>query len=595
MRSLSAANFARVALLCGGLTVVVTLLAFAPASARSNDQSVHGQAASTGKTITPVTSCSSLVGLNLSTIRGAPAEITSAQQQATPPAGSTTSLGTPTPYYCQVSGYIAPQTNFSFDLPVSTYDGAYLQEGCGGFCGAVGLSTTPSAASGCAPVTQGQFAIGTDNQGHNAGQTDGLWASDGTLKIVFDYTSEHQLKLVASKLLTAYYGTLPAYSYFDGCSDGGREAMDLAERYPHDFNGILAGSEAGNWDDTLGIWLGWAVDTNTNPAGGPIITNAAAALLHAAVEKACANSNGIIADPRDCTFQPSSIQCAAGVTPSPTAPACLTALQAKTATELYQGPRDAQGRLLFDGGEPYGSELGWGAWIIGKTGDPDAPADTAAAQFSLNYLKYMGFTNDPPGTFTLANATFDDATYEELLNQGAAANADDPNLSAFKAAGGKIIIYQGWDDPALTPWPVVDYYAALQRTMGSASAAQFSRLYMIPGAYHCLGGGDPAVSVDLLTPLINWVEGGVAPGSATVNITSYAETPAQPVKTITVAPFNAEAPAPQNNGLNSNYNYIGIRSAYKTQLTWCTPTDSYCWLEENPVNGVLADSRHRRQ
>ncbi len=238
--------------------------------------------------------------------------------------------------------------------------------------------------------------------------------------------------------------------------------------------------------------------------------------------------------------------------------------------EEYRGPTDPTGRNLYDGGEPYGSELAWN-WFINPDADNN-PTDTVAGQFGLNYLKYMASVPNPSASFTLGDLKFTDATYDELERFGGVYNATDPDLSAFRTHGGKLIIYHGWADQAIPPFSTIDYYAAVEKTMGGFAGAQsFSRLYMVPGGYHCLGGGDPAVTADFLTPLINWVEKGQAPGALTFPVT--AQKTGSKITSLTVSPFNAAAPAPDNNGLNSNYQYIGITSAFRPEQTWCTQRD----------------------
>jgi feruloyl esterase len=232
----------------------------------------------------------------------------------------------------------------------------------------------------------------------------------------------------------------------------------------------------------------------------------------------------------------------------------------------YRGPTDPVGRNLFDGGQPYGSELAWAVWLVMPAGDQHAPADTIAAQLGLDYLKYLAFWHNPPDTFSLRDVRFDVATYRRLEIVGGIYNATDPDLRAFRAHGGKLLIYHGWADQAIPPFATVDYYRAVVMQLGGYAAAQsFSRLYMIPGLYHCPCGqpvdGDPATSVQFMQQLTSWVEHGQAPATISLPVTS--QTTGIPLRTLTVAPFNPLVPPPHNNGLNSNYRYIGQTSAYR--------------------------------
>lgn len=544
------ALLAATAATCAGATP-----ASAVATVRAGSSPPGSRAAVARSAIAPRVDCASLARMDLTGVPGAPARITSA--------ADTTNNGLA---YCAVGGYIAPQTAFRVLLPRTTWEGDYLQEGCGGFCGSVTVSVQPQAAVGCAPAINGAFVLASDDQGHEAAVTDGIWAAqDPALRVVFGYTSEHSLALVAKAITAGYYGQRPAHSYFDGCSDGGHEALALAQRYPTDFNGILAGAPANNWAPLLGVFQTWAARANMDATGHQILATDKLPALHAAVMKVCANSDGIIVDPRTCTFDPSSIACPQGVDTAD----CLTPAQVTTVRNEYRGPTDPAGRNLFDGGEPYGSELAWAGWLVGSPGDSNAPADTVAGQFGLNYLKYMAYWKNPPQSFTIRDFPFTDASYEKLAPLGGIYNATDPDLRAFRDHGGKLILYHGWADQAIPPFATIDYYRALEREMGGFTAAQqFSRLYMVPGAYHCLGGGDPSVSGDLLTPLLTWVEHGTAPDALTFSVLS--QTVGTPQHTLTVAPFDALRPAPDNNGLNSKYQYIASKTAYQPgNELWC--------------------------
>ncbi len=541
----------RLAVLLSGATLLLT-------AAVENAQATR-DAAATPKphpagVILPQISCAALGQHDFTNVPDAASRISSAAD---------TSLNGTT--YCEVKGYISPQTSFELLLPESTWQGDYVQEGCGGYCGAVHISAQPLVSTGCPQVAGNEFVLASDDQGHESPSgTDGTWAaSDLALRIVFGYTSEHSLANLAKAAIGAFYGRGPSDSYFDGCSDGGHEALDLAQRYPDDFNGIIAGAPANNWAPLLGLFESWLAVTNTDSQGHQILTQAKLPALHAAVMKACADADGVIQDPRNCTFDPASIMCPPG-TDEPT---CLTPAQVSAVREEYRGPADPAGRNLYDGGEPYGSELAWG-WFINPDTDNN-PADTVAGQFGLNYLKYMASVPNPPASFTLSDLKFTDEEYGRLEQFGGVYNATDPDLSAFRAHGGKLIIYHGWADQAIPPFSTIDYYAAVEQAMGGlASAQSFSRLYMVPGGYHCLGGGDPAVTAGFLTPLINWVEKGQAPGALTFPVT--AQTTGSKITSLTVPPFDAAAPAPRNNGLNSNYRYIGIKSAFSPEQTWCT-------------------------
>jgi Tannase and feruloyl esterase len=502
--------------------------------------------------ILPVRSCASLVHLNVTGVSDAPGKITSAAVVTDPPPAGP---GVP---FCDVKGVFAPHTQFEMKLPVATWQGQYVQEGCGGYCGALTqLSDFPDAGFTCPAAGNGELALATDDEGHTSSSiTDGRWAKNSpALRVVFGLTSEHSLAQMAAAVITGYYGQPAAFRYYDGCSTGGREALMLAQRYPGDFNGIIAGAPASNLAP-LALLNAWLVTRNTGPGGHQILAAGKLPALHAAVIAACGNAHGIITDPRHCGFNPATIQCP----PGQDTEACLTPAQVRAVVAFYRGPTDKKGRSLYNGGLPYGSELGWIHNFVQPASDPAAPADTTDAAFALNYLKYMAFRHNPPGRFTLADVKFTDTEFRKLNLLGDAIyNANHPNLDAFTARGGKLILYHGWADQFIPPWSTLDYYAALEHASGGFRASQaFSRLYMIPAAYHCLFAPDfSSVNLaDFLTPLIAWVQHGTAPG--TVEADTYSSAAQKITLRQKVRPYNALAPVtPAPSSLNGHYNYLG--------------------------------------
>jgi Tannase and feruloyl esterase len=478
--------------------------------------------------------------------------------------------------FCDVKGYISPVTQFEALLPTETWRGDYLQQGCGGLCGKADVSLDdPSRTSGYqapyAPLQNGEMVVAADDQGHEAPSNgDALWArNDLRLRAVFGYSSEHQLARAMKAIVRAFYGHKPAYSYFSGVSDGGHEALVLAQRYPADFDGIIAGAPANNWAPLLGLFEPWVAAANLNAQGGQILTAEKLPALHAAVMAACADGNGVIRDPRACAFDPSSMRCANGSDQ----PNCLTEEQVRVVRDEYRGPTDKDGHGLFDGGEPYGSELAWAGWIVMPAADAVAPADTYGAGIGLAFLNEMAFMPNHPGKYALGSVPFTAAMHGELEQLGGIYNATDPDLSAFAANGGKLIIYHSWADQAIPPFASLNYYRAVVGQAGGLPAAQsFSRLYMIPGLYHCPCGqpvdGDPATTVQFMPQLVAWVERGEAPGAVTLPVTT--QTTGTHAASIGIEPFDPVKPTPNNDGLNSNYRYVGETSVYKPgNALWC--------------------------
>ena len=581
----------------------------------------QGQA--TAPFLRPVTACSQLasVDYDFSKVPDAPTVILSANQVTMKGAS-----------FCDVTGYIAPQDQFQLILPVNTYAGVYEQDGCGGFCGeqitqpggtgpngagaqgskapgatdsngagakdtamnstepnlaestnpncggqiaelgaasSNGAGTTDTAKNSTEPnLAEGETATGTDDQGHTGGENDALWAKqDPALRVSFGYTSEHAFAQAAKSIIAAYYGRPPRYSFYDGCSGGGREALVEAQRYPKDFNGILAGAPGNIEAQLLSVVAAWVIEVNTGAHGREILTSEKLPVLHAAVLKACGNSNGLIEDPRSCDFDPASIQCSPGMDTT----SCLTPAQVRVARELYLGPNDGHGHYLYPGGEPYGSELAWNGAAIDSSTDREWPVDTKAYQDAENYLKYAGYWANPPSSFELKDFQFTVASYDKLLPLAGIYDATDPDLSAFAKTGGKIIIYQGWADPLVSPFGTVDYYrSVVQRSGGFAASQRFSRLYVVPGQYHCLTDGSPAVvsgaaDTVLLPALEDWVINGTAPGTASFPLAQ----PTQMLSGIAVSPLDPlNPPAGGSRGLNTKYHWVG--QFRPGQELWCS-------------------------
>jgi hypothetical protein len=515
--------------------------------------------------VSPVMDCAQLAKEDFSkTVPGTPTTITSA-----------TLITYNGASYCDLRGTQPRQVQFDLRLPVSTWTGRYVQEGCGGYCGAVSPGA-PAAATNCPAVTGNELALATDNEGHNGAIFSAAFGSDPAERISYAYASEHNVALVAKAIIKAYYGHGPGYSYYDGCSDGGREAFVEAERYPHDFNGILAGAPEIYATELNGEEQAWNVLANMDSSGHEILTADKLAALHAAVDAKCANAQAYIADPRACDFNPASIQCPSGTSTS----ACLTPAQVAVVVKLYQGPRDSRGQNLYPGGEPYGSELNWSQWFIDPASDTAWPKDTVDYGAASGMLENLAFATNPPASFTLTDWTFTLNNFQKLTALNGLNDATDPNLNAFAKAGGKIIIYHGWADPAISPFGTVNYYKSVADEAGGyAASQQFSRLYMIPGGYHCLGGGAPSVSVDLLSPLFDWVQSGTAPGAQVATLTQ----PTATLKSITVNPLNPYAPV-KGHGLNARYNWVGHLLRPGSEL-WCTAnaadTSMACGTEPN--------------
>jgi hypothetical protein len=533
-----------VLLLITGLTSGVVSVA---AQSHSTVHTKSTQAASTLPIIPPVIACAALAQHDFGGVPDAPTSILSASEVA---ATSTA------PEYCDVKGYISPQTQFELKLPTKTYQGRYLQDGCGGFCGLVSPTTFPT----CDAQLGGDFAIATDNQGHMAASgVDGVWALDDLqLRLEFGFLSEHAMAQAAKAIIATFYGQPPRYAYFNGCSDGGHEALQEAQRYPTDFNGIIAGAPANIWAPLLGEFQPWLARANLDAQGHQILTADKLPALHAAVMQACAGVDQLIDDPRTCHFDPASIQCPAGTNTA----TCLTPAQVETVRELYEGPVDAQGRHLYIGGEPYGSELAWFFWIVTPPG-----VESAAQAFGDNYLKYMAFQLGKVGP-SFQDWQFTVSGFNALRPMGEIYNSADADLSAFRAHGGKLIIWQGWADQAIPPFGTIAYYDAVQDRMGGLQQVQqFARLFMFPSMYHCAGGYGPS-QFDLIAPMVAWVEQGIAPDKV---ISSQTDNTGQVVRTFPVFPYPEQTQYTGQGSINDANNYVGVMPSP-------LPDDDYNWV-----------------
>ena len=400
---------------------------------------------------------------------------------------------------CKVAGTVASNAQFVLQLPSTGWTSQYFESGCGGYCG----SLNPNAD--CQTAFSRGGAIGYSDLG-TTGMQDLAWALDEGARLDFAYAANHQLAVAAKAIIAAYYGQPPAHSYFIGCSDGGREALIEAQRFPEDFDGVVAGAPAYLLAFLNSYKHTWQYRANTDANGNPIITAEKATVLHNAVLAACdalhGVTDGLLFDPRDCTFDPATLLCPNNAD----APDCLTQDQVDAARKLYSAPVDAQGVQYYPGPTlPYGSELRWAG------GGPPGGGlfDKVIADAYLGYLALPLPQQDT--SFNADTLTFDPASYERLLAMASVYNASSTDLSAFRDRGGKLILYHGWADDSISPTGTIAYYAALEREMGGLEATQrFARLFMFPGVYHCSGGEGPS-HWGMVTPITDWVERGVAP------------------------------------------------------------------------------------
>ncbi|MFC3067841.1 tannase/feruloyl esterase family alpha/beta hydrolase [Phenylobacterium soli] len=373
------------------------------------------------------------------------------------------------------------------------WNGKFLQVGNGGFAGKVPVALIRSMAA------RGYAAAGTDDGHDSPVGTNAAWALGHPEKVAdFGWRALKETTDIGKAMVVGQKGLKPKRSYFAGCSDGGREALMEAQRYPADFDGVVAGAPANYMSQLFGIS---AAQQQALSAPGGYLGAAQLQLIQKAALAQCGGGEAFIRDPGACHFDPGKLQCKAGE-----ADGCLTTPQVRAARAIYDGRRDPRtGKIAFPGFSP-GAEAqpgSWQAWITGA--DEARHSQAAGYQFSSNAFKYFAF-GDPAFDFLKLDlgAQFDRAHRK----MAPVIDSDSPNLAAFKAHGGKLIQYHGWNDPAIPARSSIRYYEDVRRTMGEPSG--FYRMYLIPGMLHCAGGPGPG-EVDWVGLLDAWVVEGKAP------------------------------------------------------------------------------------
>jgi feruloyl esterase len=380
---------------------------------------------------------------------------------------------------CRVFAVLEPTADSHIEMetrmPVEGWNGKFLGVGNGGFAGSISTAAMVTAL-------QDGYATASTDTGHKSTETPGGSFALGHPEKLIDYghRAVHEMTVAAKKLVGAYYGRPARLAYWNSCSNGGREALMEAQRYPEDYDAIVAGAPALDWSGRAlqSIWVAQAL--HRDPAS--YIPAAKYPAIHAAALAACDVSDGVkdglISDPSRCKFDPGVLQCAGADGPS-----CLTAPQIAAARKIYEY------HGTYPGLAP-GSELGWGTYGGAKpfgTGD--------------DHFKYVVF-GDPKWDFL----TLDFSNVARFRNP--TVDAVDPNLRAFFGRGGKLIQYHGWADPQIPPMHSIDYYKRVVETLGRVDDSY--RLFLVPGMAHC-GGGEGPNQFDALGALERWKESGTAP------------------------------------------------------------------------------------
>lgn len=532
---------------------------------------------------------------------------------------------------CVIEGVISPQIRFLVHLPTEGWTQRYLQTGCGGLCGRLAIQ---SPQRDCQFEQDGTMAMASTDMGHRAG-IGGLWAaSDMQLRVDFGYRGVHTTALIAKELIKVYYGQRPKFSYFSGCSDGGREALMSAQRYPEDFDGIAAGAPSLNFLAHNSMYHGWNARIVQAASPNPAVRERDLPILNrralAECDAADGLKDGIVSDPT-CRVDPLQWICAPGEHDN-----CLSRRTAEAAAELYRGAREGETKLVIGSLLP-GSELSWlnvlvpreqpptpmanKATASGKTtGTPAAPASartpaatttgsgstafspirqahataadesnrapmppawqqattaglapsgpsntdtkashtapaqsdaktagapapsatptstsskpslpsqaveapamdqlyfaqpvrTASPKSAQEILQSLAFVDPYDPDWKLSSFRFEASVFDKLKPMHALLDATNPDLGPFHQAGGKLLIWHGLGDPHIAPANSMAYHQAVRDTIGQEATDDVMRLFLVPGLGHC-GGGSGLRSLDAMTPLIDWVENGLAP------------------------------------------------------------------------------------
>lgn len=413
-------------------------------------------------------------------------------------------------HYCLVKLKVEPEVNIWVSLPMSGWNGRFRAEGNGVYAGGTPVVATDS-------LRQGFVGVTTDT-GHSTSALSGAFgmAEPGKpntqLQIDFAYRSEHLMAEVGKQVTKAFYGQDPVRSYWYGCSTGGRQGLMMAQRYPLDYDAILAGAPAIHWDRFQAYQI-WPQVAMKGDAGGPLSTAKRTLVTNRAVavcDPADGVTDGVINDPRTCTYDPTQDTTITRASCTATDGTCLTPGEASAVKKIWQGAQTASGQLLWPGVER-GSDLG-------------ALAGANPFPIPIEQARYWVYFDPNWDWKTLTLQNYESFFKDNERMVGPLMATDNPDISGFQARGGKVIMYHGWNDNLIMPQGTIRYYDRVKATV--ANADNFSRLYMVPGMGHCSGGPGPnqfgqgssgvvpaTPDRDVFRALMAWSEKGIAPNA----------------------------------------------------------------------------------
>jgi feruloyl esterase len=403
------------------------------------------------------------------------------------------------PKFCRVAATLRPTSDSEIKievwLPAAGWNGKYQGVGNGGWAGSINYASLAQAL-------RRSYATSSTDTGHTGDVSSASFALGHPEKLIdYAYRSEHEMTLKAKSIIQTYYDSSPRYSYFTGCSGGGKQGLTEAQRYPVDYDGIVAGSSATNMVHLHAAWIRIAQAVHKNEES--YIPPEKYALIHKAVLDACdmldGVADGLLEDPTRCHFDPGALACKTGDGPS-----CLSAAQVEAARKIYSPTVNSRTKKEIMPGLLPGSEVAWGVLAGPLAGGAPATRESSVAD---NTYKYVIF-KDPKWDFRTLN--FDsDITLAEKVDNGLN-RAMDPNLKPFFARQGKLIMYHGWSDQVVPPQNSVNYYESVLKAVGVSKADDSIRLFMAPGMTHCQGGPGPN-TFDSVSAIEQWVEQKKAP------------------------------------------------------------------------------------
>jgi len=492
----------------GGLVLIVALSVTAADPPAQVSQTTVSQSAETD-----AQQCAALIGVKeFQDLPGAPTRIMSARLVDVPPGDAQAPRGTPRAVlaaspikqYCQVTGYVAPQNKFELRLPLpSQWNERFHLTPCAGFCGVLnGDACNMALARGYASVT--------GNGGHDGSPAfDGVWAANSpSLQEDFAWRHNHVITVAGKAITAKFYGRPITRSYMTGCSKGGHGVLIEAQRFPADFDGLLPIAPVYDLVGRIiaGAWFAQAVSDDQQAS---VLTPAVAETVHKSVLARCSAQagvdEGLVTDPGSCDWRPEMVACSETATAS----GCLTPRQVQAVRRLMSPTVNSRGEVIYAHPDIPGTATEWGGWHYGRGTNPGAPRGYANYNLHEQFLTYMADERVRSRVDVLKfDFDKDPASLERARKLYDATSFD---LRAFRARGGKMLMWHGLSDASIMATSSIAYYEGVEKLMGGRTQTQeFFRLFLVPGVHHC-GGGPGLTDFDALTALENWVEKGQAP------------------------------------------------------------------------------------